>query len=192
MKLEKKVKGVKGAVCALLLGLNVANSLPLSANPANPTPPKYNFSEFFEFQQQKTLEDLINYTLQKYLPLINEAKSSTKPCASCPDYTFQELIDNSSFVDKLRFGWLTFWDYSRNLGKLGYSLDGIVFIDGDFLRFSVYDKKGDILKVSINANSKPKSIDIEGIKNFLAYNEPSLAEFDENSHLVYRINRHEK
>ncbi len=189
MKLEKKFKG---AICALFLGLNVANGVQLSANPSNTNPPRYNFSEFFGFQQQKSLEDLINYTLKKYPPLIEKAKKDTKPCSSCPDYTFQELIDSASFIDKLKFGWLTFWDYSRNLERLDYSLDGIVSIDKDFLRFSVYDRKGDILKISINTNSESKSIDVESIKNFLADNESFLVEYDENNHLIYRINRYEK
>lgn len=189
MKLEKKVGSkIKGGVCALLIGLNVANGVQLNANPAYDKPRvRYDFSEFFSFQQQNTLEDLICYTISKYSPLIQTAKKIY------PDYTLQELMDDSYFWDKLRFEWLTKVSYSGNLSKLNYPIVGEITMKGDYLKFSVFDKWGeDYLDIAINVAANPKFVKVEEIEEFLESNRISLTLQDKQGDFIYSIMRSEK
>ncbi len=127
----------------------------------------YDLSKFFGVIPQNevsSLEKLIDYTYNYYNPLVRELKQKH------PDVTLGDLVNNMNFGNWIKYGlglWRLSKDYEKNLDRLGYKLEGAIAIDGDYIQFTVFDKKKkEYLRVEINTASDFK-IDLNEITAFL-------------------------
>jgi hypothetical protein len=150
---------------------------------------QYNFNNFFVggFKSQENVEDLLMYSYFKYSQLIKEIKKTN------PEQTFQSLLDNSNLWDKIRFLFLA-RDYQTNLGKLGYNFESPLVIK-DYFELDLTDKTGKglpYIKVEMNMNSIPESVNIAEIKDFLDGKSSSLFKYDSKGNYLYGGFRCEK
>ncbi len=155
-------------------------NVPTVGNKAN-----YDFNKFFseKFKPQDTIEDLVMYSYVKYSGLIREAKVIN------PKQTFQDLLDNCNLFDKLRFLVLS-WNYGNNLGRFGYRFEGEPLPHGDFFEIDLLDKTktekdSPYLKIEMNMNSIPDSVDVTEIRNFLKGKSISFFKYDQKGNYLY-------
>lgn len=194
MKIKKTATSL---LCASMLWFNasavsadpgISNTLDMPARQVKYK--TYNFDEFFKekFQWQDSIEDLLSYTYSKYNHAVKAAK------ISYPGITLQDILDNANYLDKIKFWFLLVFDYSGNLNKLGYKLENVL-IEKDEIKLLVLDKKRNenrdtpYLKMDIDVDSLPSSLNVSEIKKFLDGNDISILKRDKNGEFFYSIER---
>lgn len=155
-------------------------------------PINYNFYRFFseKFEPKKDIESLIAYTYRRYSKLVRETKATN------PEQTFQNLLENSSILDKLSF-WSLAWNFANNMDDLGYRLEQDPSVDRNFLEMDFLNKneKGKNMpyfKIEMNLDSSMDYSDFREIKKFLDDGNISVFRYDKKGKYLFGGFRCEK
>lgn len=144
---------------------------------------KNDLGKFFveDFAPQKNLEDLIAYSYTRYSRIIKEIKKTK------PNQTFQNLMDNCTLFDAVRFVFL-FTEYNKNLEKFGYRLEKIPSFENDYFEIGFVNlKKGYSFRAEMNMSFNSDSIDAHEIENFIANQDKSIFKYDRQGNYFYGI-----
>ncbi len=147
---------------------------------------KTNLGKFFaeDFAPKKNLEDLIAYSYTRYSKIIKEIKKTK------PNQTFQNLMENCTFFDAVRFVFL-FSEYNKNLETFGYKLEKLPSFENDYFEIGFVNlKNGPSFRAEMNMNFDSDTIDAKEIGNFIASQEKSFFRYDEKGNYFYGIFRY--
>lgn len=146
---------------------------------------KSDLGKFFaeNFTSQKTLEDLIAYSYIRYSKIIKEIKKTK------PNQTFQNLMDNCTILDAIRFVFL-FGEYNKNLGQFGYTLEKLPSFENDYFEIDFVNlKDGPSFRAEMNMNFNSYPIDAKKIGAFITDDKKSIFEYDDKGNYFYGIFR---
>ena len=147
---------------------------------------KTNLGKFFaeDFAPKESLEDLIAYSYTRYSKIIKEIKKTK------PNQTFQNLMENCTFFDAVRFVFL-FSEYNKNLETFGYKLEKLPSFENDYFEIGFVNlKNGPSFRAEMNMNFDSNTIDAKEIGNFIANQEKSFFRYDEKGNYFYGIFRY--